>query len=110
MGEHEFDPSVWTSEPLSQVDLYWVRHKNPHPGEARPFTAEINAHANMVDYERSTHPIPSAEVLAAMHEVCDEAKAFKEEPWRFVGGDETNWSDLLAALAKLTAAKEARRG
>jgi hypothetical protein len=102
--------TAWTSEPpregadydpAHEEAWYWVRPKVPTPGFVDLYPTELKSDAQLEHYERSVHPIPSAEVLAAMHEVCEAAKGVMS------GVALTPMLDLDAALRALA---EARRG
>lgn len=74
-------PDVWTSEPLSGEgpEWYWGRDKvmgdAPYPREA--LTAESFRVEHCDGFQRSVHPMPSAEALAAMLEVCELVKEWR---------------------------------
>jgi hypothetical protein len=95
--------TAWTSEPPREGAWHWWRYDN---GEATVLhCVDIEgAWEPRVDL-RSVHPIPRAEVLAAMHEVCDAARLVSRE----LAARRANYAMVVMDSA-LRALEEARRG
>jgi hypothetical protein len=107
--------TAWTSEPPREDGHYHFKRDGGQPFVLRIIPAHDGVTREMFfvppwtwkhasedsSAMRSTHPIPRAEVLAAMHEVCEAAKGVMS------GVALTPMLDLDAALRAL---EEARRG
>ena len=115
MNEHE----VWTGEPAPVRGAYWVRVDDGHVT-----IATFNAGEKLICIrERSSAPIPPAEEIAAMREVCAAVIELRREreKWDEMPGmskaEEVIWNAqqsvvgrcegrMQDALAKLDAARK----
>lgn len=112
--------TAWTSEPPREGWHVWIewngkRHVakvhgvegDPDVDISYPGTMCMWKSAAGAGCKRSTHPIPSAEVLAAMWEVCEAAKEWAEVDHEL---DPVSFARAAGRLMRAVRAMEASRG
>jgi hypothetical protein len=70
--------TAWTSEPPREGAWHWWRYADRNDAPTMLLCVDVEQSWDRADELRSTHPIPSAEALAAMHEVCDLVAKWRE--------------------------------